>query len=207
MRVATPGRTWSEPVCSCAGAKEHVVARRVTADGKHVLLWDDGALTWAFGYKIKGAPRGGSDFARRVGRLVLGEVCLYDASEVPSLVAAARWVAQRSGLPGDVRRRYRDITASPALIPSWQVYRTDRDGRPTVRVWHLPRLLYPDLVVWHERGRYEVMRRGPGRARDTLTRTGFVARTQRELLSMLPSLRSEERAAVVRVDDHAVEVW
>lgn len=191
MSGASPGRTGSVEVCPCGEARDHVVARRSTSDGKHVLMWQDGSLTWALGYAIKGAPRGGSEFARRVGMLVLGEVCLYEAAEVPSLVAAARHVAQRSGLPGDVRRRYREITAPKMLIPSWQVYQTDRDGRPTVRVWHLPRLLYAGLVVWHESGVYEVLRRLPGSARETLVTTGFSFRTQRELLDGLPYIRSE----------------
>lgn len=98
--------------CSCGNTEPHVISRRATADGKHILQWDDGTITWGLGYKIRNAPRGGSDFARRVGGLVIGDASLYEASEIPSLIEAARFVAKRSGLPNDMRKRYREITRS-----------------------------------------------------------------------------------------------
>ena len=178
--------------CSCGEAKPHVTARRTTADGKHVLLWDDGALTWALGYAIRRAPKGGTPFARKVGRLVLGDVELYDAAEVPDLIEAARWAAVRSVLPGDMRRRYREITEPKGPRPAWTVISADRDGRPMVRVWKLPRLGWPGLAVWHERGRYEVVRemqRGTG----TYEATGFRAGTLREFQTLLPTLQEVTR--------------
>lgn len=180
-------------LCTCGETKPHVVARRPTADGKHVLLWDDGSLTWALGYHIRGGahPRtlAQIEAARKAGWLVVGEVCLYTAAEVPDLVKAARWVAARSGLPGDVRKRYVEITTPKGPRPNWIVLRTDRDGRPTVRVWRLPRLLYPGLIVWHERGRYEVLRE-LHRDAGAYEATGFRATTLREILTMLPKLKA-----------------
>src|SRR5690606_11738239 len=85
--------------CTCGNPDDHVIARRVTADGKHVLAWDDGTLTWALGYAIRGSasPRTpeGRERARRAAWLVLDDVCLFDADEVPALIRAARWAAER----------------------------------------------------------------------------------------------------------------
>lgn len=179
--------------CTCGETKPHVIKRRSTADGKHVLLWDDGTLTWALGYAIRGAARPKTpaqiDIARRAGWLVLGEVELYNADAVSDLVAAARWTAERGGLPGDMRRRYAEITAPKSPSPVWSVLSADRDGKPTLRVWRLPRLGWAGLAVWHERGRYEVMRevrRGTG----TYEATGFRANTLSEVRALLPSLKS-----------------
>lgn len=153
--------------CSCGEIEPHIVARRVTADGKHVCLWDDGTLTWSLGYHIRGGMRPRTEAqhqtALRVGWLVLGEVCLHDAAEVPELIAAARWAVKRDGLPGTVRRRLRarrEATSLPTwLRPSWQIYQANRDGRPVVRTWRLHRLSpWAGYVVWHERGRYELLR-------------------------------------------------
>lgn len=182
--------------CSCGEGRHHVVARRSTADGKHVLAWDDGALTWALGYFIQGAPRGGSAHARGVSRLVLGEVELWPSEDIPLLVSAARWTERRGGTPGDMRRKARELAAPAMPPPRWTVLRTDRDGRATTRVWVLPRLVeaWAGLVVWHEsagsHGRpYQLMRR-LGRS-DTLTRTGFAWSTLREAIQHLSSLREE----------------
>ena len=90
-----------------------IIARRSTADGKHVCLWSDGLLTWAFGYHIKGAARPRTQAAREqaftAAWLVLGDVELYDADEIPTLVKAARWAAARDGLPGTMRQRFNTI--------------------------------------------------------------------------------------------------
>lgn len=157
-----------------------------------MILWDDGELTWALGYSIQGSARPRTpqqaEAARRAGWLVLGEVSLYTAQEVPDLIRAARWVAERSGLPGDVRRRYRDITAPKGLRAEWTVIRADRDGRATVRVWRLPRLMWPGLIVWHERGQYSILRETQ-RGTEAYEDTGFRASTIREIHRLLPLLR------------------
>lgn len=181
--------------CTCGNPDDHVIARRVTADGKHVLAWDDGTLTWALGYAIRGSasPRTpeGRERARRAAWLVLDDVCLFDADEVPALIRAARWAAERgtgrAGMWERLRGPKRGTVAG--LVPQWTVRHTDRDGRPTLRVWTLPRLAYPGLVVWHERGLYQVMREAP-RGSGTLFDTGFRARTLRELGELLPTLRT-----------------
>jgi hypothetical protein len=111
------------PHCPCAESDPHVIARRSTSDGKHVLLWQDGSLTWALGEAIKGFafPRTTEQarLALAAGRLVLGEVCLWDAMDVPDLVSAARWAAARHGTPGDLRARMKAVRERRS---------TDRDG-------------------------------------------------------------------------------
>lgn len=185
--------------CSCGESGHHVIARRVTADGKHVLAWDDGTLTWALGYAIRGSanPRTpeGRERARRAAWLVLEDVCLFNADEVPALVKAARWAAEsgsgRAGMWGRLRGPKRGTVAG--LVPRWTVRQTDRDGRPTLRVWTLPRLAYPGLVVWHERGIYEVLLADP-QDPEVVRDTGFRARTLRELGELLPQLRMTQGA-------------
>ena len=86
-----------------------IVARRNTSDGIHVCLWADGSLTWAMGRAIKGAwfnpkPERRED-ALRAGWLTLGEVELYDSADVSDLCRAARYAAERDGLPGTLRAR------------------------------------------------------------------------------------------------------
>jgi hypothetical protein len=146
--------------------KDEVIARRKTADDKVVLLWSDGSLTWALGNVIKGSAHartpGQVQEARSAGWLVMGEVELYDADEVPRLIEVARKAARRRGeaaLPGNVRGAF----AKPAsLKPHWTTLETDRAGKPTIRVWRLPRLTHPGVAIWDTsrnagRGRYEVM--------------------------------------------------
>lgn len=181
--------------CPCGDPHPHQIARRATADGKHVLAWSDGQMTWALGCAIKGSPRPrNADQQRRAlaaAQLVLDDVCLFDAAEVPALIKAARQSADRgrgrAGMWERLRGPKRGTVAG--LVPQWTVRHTDRDGRPTLRVWTLPRLAYPGLVVWHERGLYQVMREAP-RGSGTLFDTGFRARTLRELGELLPALRA-----------------
>lgn len=178
-------------VCSCGDPNPHVIARRATADGKHVCLWSDGGLTWALGMAIRGAwLRPGAknrDRALRAGWLVLGEVCLYDQGEVSALAAAARWAADRDGLPGTMRARLR--SEAHRLTPDWRVIRTNRDGAPTERVWVLPRMLGTRLAVWDyctrggSRGRYDVC--ASARGDDCYETTGMRFRTQPEMLAYL----------------------
>lgn len=84
-----------------------VLARRSTFDDKTVCLWSDGSLTTWAGHAIKGAwfnPKPGQqERALRAGWLALGEVSLFTAQELPALARAARRVAERCGLPGEVR--------------------------------------------------------------------------------------------------------
>jgi hypothetical protein len=144
--------------------KDEIVARRKTSDHKDVALWSDGTLTWGrIGTVIKGSPHARTPAqvkdALDAGWLVMGEVELYDADDVTRLIEVARKVAKRGGLPGDVRREF---AKDAPLKPVWEIQEADRDGKPTVRVWRLPRLSHPGLAVWDEvRGshgkRYQVM--------------------------------------------------
>lgn len=160
--------------------KPEIIARRRTSDGKSVLLWNDGTLTWGMYDAIKRSPRAHTDEqireALNAGWLVMGEIESYAAAEVPRLIEAARKVARRGGVVGDLRREF--AKDSP-LRPHWVVQETDREGRPTIRVWRLPRMSHPGVVIWDEvRGshgaRYrvmtEIMERGRGSG--TLVDTG-----------------------------------
>lgn len=159
--------------------KDEIIARRQTADGKEVALWSDGSLTWGRWNVIKGSPQARTpaqiEQALQAGWLVIGEIELYDSNEVPRLIEVARKIARRGGDPGDVRAEF---AKSAPLRPQWTVQEADRDGRPRVRVWRLPRLSHPGLAIWDEtrgsrgRGRYQVMRE-IGRSSGTYEPTGI----------------------------------
>lgn len=156
--------------------KPEVIATRETAEGHSIKLWSDGSLTWTMNQYVAGSPRARTpknvELALRAGWLVLGDVELYNDSEVPSLVEAARWAAESGLGPGEVRERAGKILSSaPVLHPTWTVLEADRDGFPTVRVWRLPRIRWPGLAVWLERGTYTICRQ-LGRS-DTYESTGF----------------------------------
>jgi hypothetical protein len=150
---------------------DEVLARRKTADAKDVVLWSDGSLTWGrMGTVIKGSAHARTPAQIRdalaAGWLALGDVELYDAAEVPKLMAAARKVAARGGTPGDLRSAFgASASREERLTPIWTTLETDRAGNPTLRIWKLPRLLYGNLAVWDDRrgprassmGRYQVM--------------------------------------------------
>lgn len=167
--------------CSCGHDRAHQVAQRLTADGIAVVLWSDGPVTGRMGFALDGVPvaRPATNEAREAalaaGWLLLGEVALYDYADLGALYAACRWAADRGRGPGAVRERLAALS-SPRLRPVWEVYQTDRDGRPTVRVWRLPRVRWPGLAVWDhvsvgaQGARYELFHVD----RDNVgTRTGF----------------------------------
>lgn len=147
--------------CTCGSAADHTIATRRTADDRIVKLWNDGSITGALGAVIRGCARPRTAATRALavaaGRLVLGEACVYDFSELPDLVAAARAVVARnpSALPGDLRaelRRRAQRQARPC--PMWE------HPHPGARTWSFSRLSpLAGLVIWHERGRYSVLRR------------------------------------------------
>lgn len=153
---------------------DEIIGQRKTADAKSVVLWSDGSLTWGrMGTVIKGSPHARTAAQIRdalaAGWLVLGDIELYDAAELPRLIAAARKTATRGpygGTPGEMRTEFaRSASREGRLTPSWTTLEADRGGKPTLRVWKLPRLLYGGLAVWDDRrapgasrGRYHVMR-------------------------------------------------
>ena len=179
-----------------------IIARRTTFDSKVVTLWSDGDLTFALGRGIPGLRFPRSALGLRAGWLVMGEVELYDASEVAMLAKAALESAKRGELPGELRARLRSKIRKErqsgkaesgkvrglGLVPKWTVLEADRDGRPTLRVWKLPRLIYGGLAVWHERGTFEIMREAPPHS-GTYAPTGFKRKTLREVVALLPELR------------------
>lgn len=173
-----------------AAPKDEIIARRKTYDDKAIALWSDGSLTWGgIGRTIEGSPNAKTPAAReaalKAGWLVLGEVEVYDAEDVPRLIKAARKVAAKNGLPGDLRREFwKDVP----LRPHWETYQTDRDGKPTIRTWRLPRMSHPGLVVWDRvtgAKRYEVMHTLSGRGSSTLATTGVRFDTLPELAKYL----------------------
>lgn len=91
--------------CTCGETEDHVIAKRTTADGKLVLFWSDGLVTFGMGFGIPGVGRARYAYARRYDRqaadLVAGDVELYTAAEVSQLVKAARRAVRAPGLYGD----------------------------------------------------------------------------------------------------------
>lgn len=190
--------------CTCGNAQPHRVAWRRTADGAHVELWDDGALTGAGGLAFPGVPvaRPRTDEARRqalaAGRLVAGELArptedpsaaLYDAGELPTLYATARRLVARDlgATPGGLRAAFAEAEERAALARFPVRWETIAAG---CRVGHLPRIRWPGLAVWHERGVYEVMMVQRVavvgvRTSEALVPTGFRFGTMRDLVRHL----------------------
>jgi hypothetical protein len=84
----------SKNVCSCGCDDSHVIAKRLTADGKIVWFWSDGMVTFALGLAVKGA--GVAKMACQVRFnvaacwLLAEEIHCYDGAEVSMAVRAAR---------------------------------------------------------------------------------------------------------------------
>lgn len=137
-------------MCTCGREDPHIIASRKTADGIGVVLWSDGPITGHLGSALPGVPirRPRTPEARHLclvaGRLLLGEVCFWDASEVGRLYSACEKATRGDRLPGTVRRLMRQ-PARPRL--NWQVISADRSGTPTERHARLPRLRWPRTVV------------------------------------------------------------
>lgn len=91
------------------------IARRKTADGKALLLWADGLVTFALGYSIRGVGRARSASAQksdlRAGWAFMEEACLFDAKEVSTAIRAIRqafraYLQGRPGFRGGERAKY-----------------------------------------------------------------------------------------------------
>ena len=98
--------------CSCGEVADHVIARRLTADDKIVLIWSDGLVTFARGFAIPGIGRARMRHARRYDRraaeIAADDVPFYDASEIAVLVKAARRAVRlpnATGFDADTARR------------------------------------------------------------------------------------------------------
>jgi len=70
------------------------IARRKLSDGRSVLLWDDGSITFALGFAIRGVGTARESWAReadlKAGWAFMGEACLFDSSEAPVAIRAIR---------------------------------------------------------------------------------------------------------------------
>ena len=143
---------------------ESPIAVRTTADGQTVKLWRNGELTGGLGFALPGVPMAcprseeGRARALSAGWLFMGEVELYEVEELGRLYECAKRVAKRDGTPGDLRRIFAE---KPRPKPIWETLRADSKGRPTERVWRIPRMLLPGVAVWDHvsssRGRYEIV--------------------------------------------------
>lgn len=188
-------------VCSCGIAELHEIARRRTADGHDVCLWSDGMVTRALGYHIRGVGRRRAkpvEHELRIGWAVLDAAGVYDADELAELVGRYRRAFDANTDAKEARRAPRSRSRS-GIVLRWTVYSADRDGRASVRYAALDRIRWPALVLWHERGLYSVLRRRStqGRASSTLDTTGFEARTLREILGALETLRIKTKEEAI----------
>lgn len=193
--------------CTCGEPHPHVISERRTLDGHGVELWSDGAILTPFGQRVRGVPMRrprrpeSQRAALRAGWLFMGEVCIAHDDELGALYTACVDVAADDGLPGDVRAKLRQGNATPiALKPSWTVVAADSRGNPVERVWTLPRLRWPGLVVFDfcgttgsARGRYRLFERRAsvgacGRVGDALDDTGFAFRRLSDLFAHLHSI-------------------
>ena len=187
-------------MCTCGETKPHIIATRTDLDGLHVTMWDDGAITGALGIGIKGVPIRRPKTAeqieatRRIGRLFMGEVCIHSRAELPAVYAAAERAAKIDGLPGTLRRIYRE-RAAPRFTLKWTVEHADTRGQPVERSCRLPRMWWPGLVVFDfcgstgsARGRYQLWR--DDKRDGCCTPTGFQFATMRDLHAHLDSIKA-----------------
>ena len=184
-------------LCSCGNTQTHIAATRQTFDGIGVAMWSDGALTGCLGARLLDVPvarpktNEARSLATRIGRLFLGEVCLYSANELGPLYKACRWAAERDGLPGTVRSRLKALNA-PRFVPSWTVVETDRDGKVRERYWRLPRLLAAGTVIWdfaNQSDRYQIMYSLPGSHGESLSPSGIKFKTLNEVSKFIQESR------------------
>ena len=88
-------QTTTRTTCSCGNTEPHPIARKTTADGVKVHVWSDGMVTDASiiaGY-LPGVGRKKVP-ATRLSAFA-DEVCVFDASELGSLVAEHQKAAKR----------------------------------------------------------------------------------------------------------------
>jgi hypothetical protein len=165
--------------------RPEVIAKRQTADHVTVKLWSNGAVTTGMNVIIGQSARGERQLASclAAGWLVVGDVELYESSEVRDLLVAARWAAERGLGPGGMRDR---LYARPNLKPAWTLLQADRDGKPVLQCWVLPRVRWPGLAVFRERGVYQLCQE-VGHRTGTYEPTGFEFSNLRQLTEHLTS--------------------
>jgi len=85
------------------------IAKSFTADGKKLLLWADGLVTFGFGFRVPGVGASKAPAAQAAdlaaGWWLMGDACLYEASEAARVLKAARKLARSNpnARPGDFR--------------------------------------------------------------------------------------------------------
>lgn len=95
-------------MCTCGRTDLHVIAERRTFDGIRVCGWSDGEVTFGLGIYPQGIRRRRTRvYAEQIRDLVLEEVSLYDAAEVPALIRAAREAVAQASFPPAVYLRRR----------------------------------------------------------------------------------------------------
>lgn len=82
--------------CSCGETKPHTVMKRQTADGTHVYLWENGAITGSLGLGLHKVPLArprnleGAQKALRIGRQFMEWVSCYTYAELPALYTESK---------------------------------------------------------------------------------------------------------------------
>lgn len=124
--------------CSCGEPHPHVVMERQTIDGVTVRLWSDGTFGTRFS-ALEGLPhRPRKNVDMPALWRFMGSVELLERSELG--VEYQRAIAPpRLSTPRDSGFKF-----------VWEVTCADRDGKPTERWCHLPRLRWPGLAVLDE---------------------------------------------------------
>lgn len=93
------------------------IAKSRTADNKTLLLWEDGLVTFGFGFRITGIGASKNPDAKAAnlaaGWWLMGDACLYDAAEAANIIKVARKLARSnpSARPGDFRALLRQVPA------------------------------------------------------------------------------------------------
>ncbi len=70
------------------------IATRHTADRIRILVWSDGSLTNGLGFSVRGGKLPASVLWR-----VVGDLALFDWTELPSVIRTAKKVARRKAQP------------------------------------------------------------------------------------------------------------
>ena len=106
----------SDQICPCGDTEAHVIAKRVTFDGKRLSFWSDGDVTQILGYGIKGLgqPRSAAGFAANLeaSKAMMPNVALYTFDELRVALKQARKLARRGVAGQDLRTQVREAVLS-----------------------------------------------------------------------------------------------
>lgn len=77
-----------------------IIKTSKTSDNKTFHVWSDGVVTQALGYFWQGTRK----LPLPAALIVAGEVCLFEADEIPALLKVAKKLARKGSFnPGDLR--------------------------------------------------------------------------------------------------------